>query len=497
MKTRAQNYIKRRFAAILSLLLLALLPARGPALTVTPVSAEELPEAKVQGLTLSWRETLSPAPNSVFTALWSDSETGENYEMCVVGLPRALTEQETLLLIASWQAGYAAELSDPALTDAEKETNKLSALCGDWVIPRETEGWGDSLKCWAASASDMLWLTGWAQQAVNPDTGAPFKSEDEVFSYIGARMFNDGSWQPDCIRWFFSGQDENGVLPLLTSGPFPVLISADAGEYLQSSLSHSPDIPPEFSETVTPRDFAALLRGLSRGAAGGMNVAAVGTAYPLLPGSPYENETAEYDNVTGRYIITRCEVGLEADDPSMERSLYTFNADGTARAVVETEAGYADENGEPVDEMWVLDGYIHRDAASGICVAAQKEQNFDAWSWFLPIAVDEKWIDVAGARHSYITGHSHALTLTGYIINLSRNEAAAVFIADSDNSAEYFRMEGVPCREDRPDTYRLCPIVCHVNEWDETCLEVVGYLPGRDTVLNDITVLFPPEGERR
>lgn len=70
-----------------------------------------------------------------------------------------------------------------------------------------------------------------------------------------------------------------------------------------------------------------------------------------------------------------------------------------------------------------------------------------------------------------------------------------MFIADSDNSAEYFCMDGVPCREDRPNNYRLCPIVCHVNEWDETCLEVVGYLPGRDTVLNDITVLFPPEGE--
>ncbi|MBO2517602.1 MAG: hypothetical protein CW338_10110 [Clostridiales bacterium] len=491
MRERRIYAMRNRFIYVTALLLtLALLPLSGLALSLTPQG--DIPEAGsgIEGITLSWKEPAAPSPDSVFTAEWT--EDGEQYEMCIVGLPRALTEEEVLLLITARRAGIAVDLEDPALTDAEKFTNKLSSFCGDWLVDRGD--WGDSRKCWAAASANMLWLTGWAGRAVDPDTGAPFTSEDEVFDYISARVMNDGSWHPACVKWFFTGQDADGLMPLLYwEEEYPALLpSFDPGAYLNTSLI----LPPEFSEQVSPADLAGMLPALSLGAAGGINVGAGSAMYSLLPGAPAgpEDEVISFDDVTGKYVITLFGFGLEPDSPELEKTLYTYNPDGTVRKVVKTESGYADESGAPVDALWVLDGYIHTDPESGLSAPAIKEENFDEYSWTLSVPVSEEWVDTQNPRHLYTAGHGHALTLTGYIINRDLGEAQALFIADSDNDAEYFVIDDtVSPKEDRPNSYRFCPLAYHPYLEDGLCIELVGYLPGRDTVLSDVTVLYPPE----
>lgn len=64
----------------------------------------------------------------------------------------------------------------------------------------------DSNHCWAATASNILWTTGYAQQATNPLTNEKFKSEDEVLAYFSDH-FTDYAGRPsDAIEWFFDGQ---------------------------------------------------------------------------------------------------------------------------------------------------------------------------------------------------------------------------------------------------------------------------------------------------
>ena len=100
--------------------------------------------------------------------------------------------------------------ADPNITydvnviDAEKRSyDKLDFDKGD--LPNRERS--DSLHCWAASAADMLWYSGWAKQAVNPlsKNGECFKSEDEVFAWISECFEDEGYWQESGILYFFNG----------------------------------------------------------------------------------------------------------------------------------------------------------------------------------------------------------------------------------------------------------------------------------------------------
>ena len=63
----------------------------------------------------------------------------------------------------------------------------------------------ESALCWAASASDLLWLTGWAENYKAPGSDTNFDSEDAVFDYYSERFINKGSYIGQAIDWFFMG----------------------------------------------------------------------------------------------------------------------------------------------------------------------------------------------------------------------------------------------------------------------------------------------------
>jgi hypothetical protein len=74
----------------------------------------------------------------------------------------------------------------------------------------------DQQMCWAASASDMLWMSGYAQEATNPFTGEKFTSEDDVFEYF-RKCFTDGSGIPKAgFEYFFTGEYPNQGQPGLS-----------------------------------------------------------------------------------------------------------------------------------------------------------------------------------------------------------------------------------------------------------------------------------------
>ena len=87
--------------------------------------------------------------------------------------------------------------------------NKHMEITGTTFVDAEkfsvgTQGY-DSQHCWAATASNILWLTGYAQKAVNPQTGTYFKSEDEVLSYFSANFTDFPGAPSEGVDWFMKG----------------------------------------------------------------------------------------------------------------------------------------------------------------------------------------------------------------------------------------------------------------------------------------------------
>ena len=64
----------------------------------------------------------------------------------------------------------------------------------------------DSNLCWAATAANMLWQAGYAQQAINPYTGRAFASTDEVFDYFRHKFTDIGSYADGAIYAFLDGE---------------------------------------------------------------------------------------------------------------------------------------------------------------------------------------------------------------------------------------------------------------------------------------------------
>lgn len=73
----------------------------------------------------------------------------------------------------------------------------------------------ESSLCWAASASNLLWLSDWAEHYKAPGSDVNFDSEDAVFDYYSEIFINKGSFIDQAINWFFMGtyvNEETGAI---------------------------------------------------------------------------------------------------------------------------------------------------------------------------------------------------------------------------------------------------------------------------------------------
>ena len=64
----------------------------------------------------------------------------------------------------------------------------------------------DSSQCWAASASNILLVSGWTEGFKDPVTGRAFDSEDTIFEYFNNKFTNRGCDVIQGIGWFFTGE---------------------------------------------------------------------------------------------------------------------------------------------------------------------------------------------------------------------------------------------------------------------------------------------------
>lgn len=128
---------------------------------------------------------------------------GHEYQITMNGLKEDNKDEFIQCLSDHYDAQGSNELKiiDDAFFDAEK-----------WDCVEAEQYWNDYdyAHCWAASVSNMLWISGWGEQMNNPDTGASFTSEDEIFEYISSvlpirvEIFLqglNGSLTEKCFRW--------------------------------------------------------------------------------------------------------------------------------------------------------------------------------------------------------------------------------------------------------------------------------------------------------
>jgi hypothetical protein len=140
------------------------------------------------------------ARSDTFISVNEQFETDQGtYQLIMYGLKEENKDALLQALSEAYDADQeeALTIRDTAFADAEK----FNAYPADERTPGE-----DSGLCWAASASNMLWMSGWVPRLVNPDTGSIFTSEDDVFAYYYDHFSNGGSDVSAGIDWFFIGE---------------------------------------------------------------------------------------------------------------------------------------------------------------------------------------------------------------------------------------------------------------------------------------------------
>lgn len=182
-------------------------------------------------------------------------ETIEGSEEVVPEVPEGQTQPELIALEEPNQEdGATAETGALSEEMASAETLEFPYAHiseeGDDVVDAEkyslyVEGY-DRLLCWAGTASNMLWMAGYAQNAINPLTGETFKSEDEVFDYYRTYFTDDAGDELAGIVYFINGEYTEQGIPGASQlkgdapqdGFFPSLNAYDVTiEVVQDSVS--------------------------------------------------------------------------------------------------------------------------------------------------------------------------------------------------------------------------------------------------------------------
>ena len=103
------------------------------------------------------------------------------------------------------KAAFVKAIEDNFTLDADKPVKIIDEAFVDSEKASVTSVLHESSLCWAASASNLLWLTGWAQNYNAPGSDTSFDSEDAVFDYYSESFINKGSYVEQAIDWFFMG----------------------------------------------------------------------------------------------------------------------------------------------------------------------------------------------------------------------------------------------------------------------------------------------------
>lgn len=427
-------------------------------------------------------------PALTAVAVWTYA--GERYEMAVAGLKRRIPEDKLKTLAQAFHAKRDAQLTDPALTDAEKFSHLLPHNAGDeftWVVTdevREKEMWGDSLQCWAASAANMLAASGWASLAEDTQTGRTFDDEDAVFFYLTECFLNDGDFQENGVKWFFAGKaDEERTLR--EEAERKKLIEDAPEKYMKSLFAL--DVGKSACRT-----FSNMALAIKNGASMGISITFGSTGYHLIgsPGTVVNKENGLYKEAL-IYVFT------EEEYQELPEHCWTYLADGSVIVLEEKGGAYFDGSGKEYPALSVKKDHLYRDENTGEYFLPQGEGSSGVYTLFRYITHTEDEVDLAHPEKQWLVGNgNHALTVSGYIRNLSKandgmNGIRAMLIADSDNDANVWQITpDTTKKEDRPNTYKLC-YTNKVEASNTVTIDLANYLEDGTACIAYACLLYP------
>ena len=474
------------------------------------------------GLSSSWADTVVSAPDAVpgalseLTVSWKPcgdylilianwQQDGAQWEACLTGLPEELSDSQVRLLLSAAVQGKGATVTGDGLIDVEKATNKLPLSYGTKLIQDEISKeyyWGDSKHCWAASVSNMLELTGWLPAAVEPDTGRSFTDEDDLFGFFNRAFINfKGAYQAAALEWAFTGRitrDMESPVDFAMGKLFPQ--SAGMGVWRETRARDCVSIA-DVDAYMTRLN--QTLRLLKEGAALG---GAINLCSPMYPVKSDPDRRCSYDPLMKGFVDYDV---VSISQSKVKDSLFVPNPEnGMPIPVVYEESTdcYTElESGLPVDanEVWKSELVYDEEQGCWYNLDMPGDEETDA-VYFRLVKYDIDEMDMEHPKSTaLLEGGGHAVTVMGYVMDLSEKAPAgrikAIFLADSDNDASFFRPNAsTPRREDRPNTYtmyptRTIPLRSSITEeyMGET-ISLEGYLPYCQTLLPCVAALMPP-----
>ena len=478
--------MKRLLALTLACLMLMGSAWAETTVTVTGADNAVLPES-IENLNVTW---LPAAAGTRCVLTWQAG--GDDYEAAINGLEAPLTDEQIAQLLYAWSTRSHAVIKGDVV-DAEKFTSRLGSDTGNWLVTdteeRRQEKWGDTSLCWAAATSNMLWITGWAQKAINPLTGAAFTSEDDVFTLFRKHFLNDGGWSDHGVRWFFTGDASKLDLRERWEDTNATKVEGfDPADYLHGTLNLE---NPANTDPATMAEFVSVVRRIKDGAAVGMSVGFNEEHYHM-PGN--ENDSVWWSKDHNSFV--RSEI-LDVTAEECRDGAYCFDDSGDPVPLTEQADGsFADENGNAVDRLWVLNGYLYEH--NGKWLHADPFSDGLMVSEEIPVGEDE--FDHSELELSEYAPHQHAITLVGYVMNLSAGDPGdmieAMFVANSDDDGALWHIyPDTPDREHRPNVVQMYPTSVHACddgvEQRSICLE--QFMAHNLTMVNHMVALDAAE----
>ncbi len=423
----------------------------------------------------------------------SFQDNGHSYEMCISGIKDEFTDDQINTLIGAFLSENPATIESDDLIDAEKFSIYMHGEIGDWVFTDDDfrqvdyDDWGDNDMCWAASISDMLTMSGWAQLAAEKNQDLNAGNVDDLFSYYCSNFPNgNGFFVYDGIDWFLDG-GYSGISTDKMPGNLPEYATADYAR--QISISNGDGI----------ENGVELIKGIKAGDAVGITVDLSQDAYPLKDNSDI---TVYFSPEQNGYVEDRYD---EIDDntKTVKSAFYVYDDNGKITIVdKKDEDTYVTSDGKEYDFFNVLKGDLYPTDGDSYTLI-DDEGNL---SYYL--IHDREDLDLDNVETDIMIGNGqHAITVSGYVIDTDEDQPAdsvkALFIVDSDNDAKYYNMpkdargNEIELRAKRPNTmqlFRTTPVTTgDPDDGDDsdnvTTLNIEGYLKETYTAIAVITGL--------
>lgn len=240
-------------------------------------------------------------------------------------------------------------------------------------------------------------------------------------------------------------------------------------------------------------EFVSIVRRIRDGAVVGMSVGFNEERYHM----PGDTNDSVWWSVQRKAFVRSKLIDAAKDD--CVYGYYCFDDMGDPVPLTQKEDGaFVDAAGSEVDRLAVLVGYLYDYNGQWVLATPFGEEDEMLISVEFPVAEGD--FDQSDMEQSEVAAHSHAITLTGYVMNLSAADPAdmieAMFIANSDDDAALWHIyPDTPSREDRPNTYHMYPTSVHTcdegAEMRTICLE--QFMAHNLTLVNHMVALDAAE----